>query len=139
MTEPTRRDFLKLATTGLLTAAGLVGLGGLIRYLDYESDPAHNTVIDLGSRTQYPVGSRTVLPDIPAILIAEPGGFNALSLVCTHLGCTVEQSPNGFQCPCHGSRYSADGAVQRGPARQPLRQLQIETTKDGRLLLHLAP
>jgi cytochrome b6-f complex iron-sulfur subunit len=136
MPNPSRRDFLKLATTGLLSAAGLIGLGGLIRFLDYEAEPPRKTVIDLGNGSQYPAGSRTMLPDVPAILISTPSGFTALSLVCTHLGCTVEQSANGFQCPCHGSRYSPQGDVQRGPARRPLEELKVETTPDGHLLLH---
>jgi cytochrome b6-f complex iron-sulfur subunit len=136
MPNPSRRDFLKLATTGLLSAAGLIGLGGLIRFLDYETDPPRKTVIDLGSVSQYPAGSRTMLPDVPAILISTPTGFTALSLVCTHLGCTVEQSPNGFQCPCHGSLYSPQGEVQGGPARRPLEALKVEISPDGHLLLH---
>jgi cytochrome b6-f complex iron-sulfur subunit len=137
MPNPSRRDFLKLATTGLLSAAGLIGLGGLMRFLDYETDPPRKTVIDLGDSAKYPAGSRTMLLDVPAVLISTPKGFTALSLVCTHLGCTVEPSANGFQCPCHGSRYSPQGEVQRGPARRPLQALEVETTKDGRLLLHV--
>jgi Rieske Fe-S protein len=136
MPQPSRRDFLKLVTTGLLSAAGLLGLGGLIRYLDYESDPVQQTVVDVGSVSQYPAGSKTLLPQIPAMLISNARGFTALSLVCTHLGCTVEQSPDGFQCPCHGSRYQADGTVERGPARQNLRQLVVEATAQGHVLIH---
>ena len=127
---------MKMTTTGLLGAAGLLGLGALLRFLDYEAEPPANTVVDLGSSSQYPPGSRTMLPDVPAILISSEKGFTALSLICTHLGCTVEQAENGFQCPCHGSRYAADGQVERGPARLPLRKLGLETTSDGRLLLH---
>lgn len=136
MTNPTRRDFLKLATTGLLSAAGLLGLGGLIRFLDYEGDSPSKTVVDVGEAAQYPVGSRTVLPDIPALLLSSESGFTALSLICTHLGCTVEQSDNGFRCPCHGSRYDAQGAVERGPARRSLEHLKVEVTAQGRVLIH---
>ena len=135
---PSRRDFLKLATSGVLTAAGLVGLGGLLRFLDYEADPPRKTIVDAGDAAQYPVGSRTTLPEIPALLIRTRSGFTALSLVCTHLGCTVEQEPQGFRCPCHGSRYDAEGNVQQGPARQPLKQLKVEVTSGGRVLVHLA-
>ncbi len=134
--KPSRRDFLKLATTGLLGAVGLLGLGGLLRFLDYASEPPRKTVFDVGSATQYPAGTRTMLPDIPALLISKQGGFSALSLVCTHLGCTVEQAENGFRCPCHGSHYDAQGIVERGPARQSLKRLKVEVSSQGHVLIH---
>ena len=133
---PSRRDFLRLATTGLLTASGLVGLAELLRFLDFESAAPPKTVFDVGPAAQFPAGSRTYLPDVPAMLISGESGFKALSLVCTHLGCTVEQADGGFKCPCHGSRYDADGNLERGPARLPLRQLRVETTAAGRLFIH---
>jgi cytochrome b6-f complex iron-sulfur subunit len=136
MQNSSRRDFLKLATTGLLSAAGLIGLAGLMRFLDYESEPAPQTVFELGSPSKYPAGSRTVLLEVPAILFSTQTGFQALSLVCTHLGCTVEPAAEGFACPCHGSRYNPEGKVLRGPALKPLRALRTEITSDGRLLLH---
>jgi nitrite reductase/ring-hydroxylating ferredoxin subunit len=136
MPNPSRRDFLKLATSALLTASGLLGFGDLLRFLDYQTDTTPKKTFDLGSASAYPLGSRTPFPDIPAILIHSQSGFSALSLVCTHLGCTVEQSPDGFSCPCHGSQYDRAGNVARGPALKSLSQLRVETTADGRLLLH---
>lgn len=133
---PTRRDLLRLATTGLLSAAGLVGLGELFRFLTFEDASAPKRVFDVGAASQYPVGSRTVLPDVPAVLLATASGFKAMSLVCTHLGCTVEESDGGFRCPCHASRYDGQGNVERGPARLPLRQLRVEQIPAGRLLIH---
>jgi cytochrome b6-f complex iron-sulfur subunit len=127
---------MRLATTGMLSAAGLIGLGGLIRFLAYDTEPAAKTVVDLGNASGFPAGSRTVFPEIPAILYSTPNGFRALSLVCTHLGCTVEQFETGFRCPCHGSRYDGLGEVKQGPARLPLRALRLETTPEGHLLLH---
>ncbi len=133
---PTRRDFLRLATTGLLGAAGLVGLGELFRFLAFESAQAPSTVFDVGVAAQYPAGSRTLLPNVPAVLFATASGFSAMSLVCTHLGCTVEEADGGFKCPCHASRYDAQGNVERGPARLPLRRLRVEQTAQGHLLIH---
>jgi cytochrome b6-f complex iron-sulfur subunit len=137
MSNPTRRDFLKLTTTALLTASGLLGLGALFRFLDYQTEPPPKTEFDLGPASQYSPDSRTLLPDVPAVLIHNQAGFSALSLVCTHLGCTVDQNADGFACPCHGSRYNADGLVQRGPAAKPLRHLHVELKADNTLVLHM--
>jgi cytochrome b6-f complex iron-sulfur subunit len=136
MTDPSRRDFLKLATTAVLTASGLIGLAGLIRFLDFQPGPAPKTEFDLGPASNYPPGSQTVIPDVPALLIHKPEGFTALSLICTHLGCTVLQDTNGLSCPCHGSRYDEQGRVLQGPAKKPLAALRLELTSAGHLIVH---
>ena len=136
MPDLSRRDFLKLAATGLLTTSGLLGLGGLFRFLSAVTEPAPKTEFDLGPASNYPVGSRTVIPDLPALLIHNESGFSALSLVCTHLGCTIEAKDTGFACPCHGSRFAADGTVANGPAGKPLRALRVEITAEDRVVLY---
>lgn len=136
MPNVSRRDFLKLARDGLLWMSAALGVGGLFRFLDYEANPAPKTEFDLGSAADYPLGSRTLLADIPAVLIHQEDGFSALSLVCTHLGCTVEQNKNEFVCPCHGSHFDLNGKLLHGPAAQPLVFLRIKTTEDGNLILH---
>jgi len=47
----------------------------------------------------------------------------AVSAVCTHAGCTMDYNANQqvLDCPCHGSQFSTDGKVLRGPANRPLR------------------
>jgi cytochrome b6-f complex iron-sulfur subunit len=136
MPEITRRDFLKLTTTGLLAASGLIGLGGIFRFLSHATEPAPQTEFELGPASNYPVGSRTVISEVPAMLIHTESGFSGLSLVCTHLGCTVESKDGGFACPCHGSLYAKDGSLLRGPATQRLALLPIEITSDEKLILH---
>jgi Rieske Fe-S protein len=49
----------------------------------------------------------------------------AVSTICTHLGCVVKPNPDGFECPCHGSRFALDGTVTRGPAPRALAWLKI--------------
>ena len=133
MKNISRRDFLKLSTNSLLALSGLLGLGGLIRFLSYKADPTPPSEYDVGPSANYSMGTHTVLTYIPAIVIHDQKGLRAISLVCTHLGCSVEESNFGFTCPCHGSRYDQDGVVQKGPAKLNLKKLRIEQTGDGNL------
>ena len=57
----------------------------------------------------------------------------ALSARCTHLGCAVVVAEDGqtLSCPCHGSRYTLDGQVLRGPATDPLPRLSHTLAEDG--------
>jgi len=136
MTEPSRRDLLKLARAGFLWLSGALALGGLFRFMEYEPNPAPQTEFDLGPADRFPLGSHTLLPDPPAVLLHTQSGYSALSLTCTHLGCTVEQTADGFTCPCHASRFDAQGKVTHGPAVKPLKSLRVELIDDGRLILH---
>ena len=59
----------------------------------------------------------------------EPSGqVHAVSLTCTHMGCTLVWNPSetSWDCPCHGSRFTHTGAVIEGPATQPLRQVEVD-------------
>ena len=132
MSEISRRDFLKLVRDGFLYLSGALALGGFLRFLDFDPNPAPKTEFDLGPTSDYPLGSRTVLSEPPAVLLHNENGFSALSLVCTHLGCTVENNTEGFACPCHGSRFDKDGNVLHGPANQHLHSLRVEITEDDR-------
>jgi cytochrome b6-f complex iron-sulfur subunit len=138
MSELSRRDFLKLARNGFLYLSGALVLGGLLRYLDHDANPAPQTEFDLGPALKYPLNSRTVISEPPAMLVHTEKGFFALSLVCTHLGCIVEKKDQGFACPCHGSRYDTQGNVTHGPADKPLKALRVEVTEAGNLKIFTA-
>ena len=52
----------------------------------------------------------------------QDGGFIALSLRCTHLGCSVswEEKRKRFICPCHSSAFDIHGEVLNPPAARAL-------------------
>jgi cytochrome b6-f complex iron-sulfur subunit len=132
-----RRSFIKLATQSLLAVSGLLGLGGLLRFLSFQPDPASPSTFDLGAASDYPPGSRTVIPQASAVLLHTESGYLALSLICPHLGCTLKPDQSEYACPCHASRFNAAGSRLSGPANQPMKALRVEETADGQLVLHV--
>ena len=69
------------------------------------------------------------------ILLRLPdASYRALSAVCTHQGCEVRPGSNGLRCPCHGSAYSLDGNVVRGPATKPLAAYPVRVA-DGQVTI----
>ena len=52
----------------------------------------------------------------------QAGTTHRLSAVCPHLGCIVawNSTEETWDCPCHGSRFSANGKVYQGPANSDL-------------------
>lgn len=55
----------------------------------------------------------------------QAGTLHQVSAVCPHLGCIVawNQAEMSWDCPCHGSRFDADGDILHGPAVKPLESL----------------
>ena len=60
-----------------------------------------------------------------AVYRDDDGHTYELSPRCTHMGCTVDWNDTSrtWDCPCHGSRFAADGSVVHGPAAEPLERV----------------
>ncbi len=67
------------------------------------------------------------------VLHLDENEYIALSPICTHLGCRVRKARDGFECPCHGSRYNLRGQVINGPAAKPLTRFSVR--REGEALL----
>ena len=53
-----------------------------------------------------------------AVYRDDQGAIHERSAYCPHLGCVVAWNPTEktWDCPCHGSRFTAAGDVVNGPA-----------------------
>jgi cytochrome b6-f complex iron-sulfur subunit len=51
---------------------------------------------------------------------------------CVHLGCRVPEcdSSQGFECPCHGSKYNYHGEYEDGPAPRNMDRFAVEVDGD---------
>src|ERR1700716_3793471 len=156
--EMSRRSFLAITGWVGFTAASAIALYQSLKFVypnaTYEDPPAFKA----DAPGTYGVGSTTVLID-------DQNGFYAISLICTHLGCTpryfddvtsdlviagttISKDPDtgqqatkadpalpGFKCPCHGSRYFRDAINFFGPAPRPMDRVHLEVAPDGKLLI----
>jgi Rieske Fe-S protein len=60
----------------------------------------------------------------PVILRRQGERITALSSRCPHLGCQIDRlDGEALVCPCHGSRFSTEGRLLAGPAREGLATL----------------
>jgi cytochrome b6-f complex iron-sulfur subunit len=121
-----RRRFLQvLARGGALAGAASLGIGcggGL------SGTYAGGNVKDL------PVGTLTALSGEPLAVGRDAQGVYAMSLICTHAGCDMA-SPGSVSsevvCPCHGSRFDANGNVLQGPAQTALEHFEVTIDTAG--------
>ena len=65
------------------------------------------------------------------------GGLMALYQRCVHLGCRVPwcATAQGFECPCHGSKYDYIGEYFGGPAPRNLDRFVVEVI-DTQFIIH---
>ncbi|MBN1132153.1 MAG: Rieske (2Fe-2S) protein [Bacteroidales bacterium] len=131
-----RRSFFRKAT-GVFTivAVALAGWGLLKQF--YPPSSRKKQKIKLGKLYEYPVDTYTFVKEFNLFIYRDHEGVRAMSAVCTHLGCILERSTDGFLCPCHGSSYNDSGEVMSGPAPRDLACYEISRMQDGRLVIHV--
>ena len=120
-----RRDVLGLLSLWSMATTLLFATVGMLRMPKAAVLPSPSKKFRAGIPEALPPGEAFVPPGRTTALFRDAEGVYAISIICTHLGCIVKPTANGFECPCHGSAFAADGSVVRGPAPRALSWLKV--------------
>ena len=154
----TRGQFLSLSTVGIGAAiGGVIGVPATAYILAPVTNEATFQPVFLGKVDQFtseqgfdPTAATYVEdPDNPATSpglawvhstgkpnpnwVAADAMFVVFSNRCMHLGCPVQATSQGFQCPCHGGAYNTVGQRIAGPPIRPLDRFQWEIKNSDEL------
>lgn len=133
--EMTRREFLYYAwlSSMALFMAGSAG-ATLVYVLPRFKTGEFGGKFVVGKAEDFADGSVTAFRDGKFFLIRLGDEFKALYQVCTHLGCLVRQTEEGFSCPCHGSKFAKDGTLLSSPAPRDMDEFVVEIV-DGNVVV----
>ncbi|MFZ0483794.1 MAG: Rieske (2Fe-2S) protein, partial [Desulfobacterales bacterium] len=127
--ETTHKGRRKLIKTLILSVISLPLIG---RFLIPRI--VHRKALLRIKKEKVPGGGALIFGQKKIAVIRKNQEIYALNLTCTHLGCTVNATPKGFVCPCHGSVFTTRGEVVKGPADRPLKRLAVEEQGDDVLI-----
>ncbi len=133
----TRRKFLGKAALGGAIGAGVLAILGALREV-IPPLAKENKKFTIGRLYDFPLNSFFLIAAHNVFIFRDHEGVRAISAVCTHLGCVLETTEVGFQCPCHGSRFNGRGEVLSGPAPRSLAFYRVDVAPDGQLLVDMS-
>ena len=142
-TEPvqSRREFLDKLWKGLGIVAVVqfvtVFFGFLFSGKSESETQKPKQLFEAGNINSFQKNSVTIFRGGRFYLVRlDDGGFLALSLRCTHLGCSInwEEDKQRFICPCHASAFEINGNVQNPPAPSALDYFPV-IIQSGRVLV----
>ena len=133
--QPSRRMFLAGMFAFVVTIFSIGA--GILRFLVPNVEFGKPKRFKVGMPKDFPDKSATYVADQKIFVIRDGNSYMAISAVCTHLGCTVRNNTDGsgFSCPCHGSKYYADGTNFAGPAPKPLDAYEVSLGPNGELIV----
>lgn len=123
-----RRDWLGLGALWTMGASLLFAAAGMMRLPKAAVLPSPSKKFKVALPEALAAGEPFVPAGRSVALFRDGEGVYAISRVCTHLGCIVKPAAEGFECPCHGSRFAPDGEVRKGPAPKPLPWLKVSVS-----------
>ncbi|MGE0784597.1 MAG: ubiquinol-cytochrome c reductase iron-sulfur subunit [Sandaracinaceae bacterium] len=129
MTDSLSRRTLLKTSLPVITAAGF---GGITIGCGGANIPS--TVVHGGQVSALAEGAPQRLQSYDVFVVRTADGVAAISGRCTHAGCGVEPTSDGFHCGCHGSDFASDGTVTHGPADRDLAWYAV-TIEDGEIVV----
>lgn len=131
-----RRSFLALLGLGVgIGAMQLVG-ASVLGFLYPNAMKIPPSIFSIGRPEEVTAHDGKVFVTKQKIFVESLSGkVRVQTAVCTHLGCTVNMVPTGYQCPCHGSTYDKLGQNTGGPAPRPLVFFHVFKGASGDLMV----
>ncbi|MFH1297981.1 MAG: ubiquinol-cytochrome c reductase iron-sulfur subunit [Bacteroidota bacterium] len=131
-----RRQFFRHLSWSVLGFAGLASIPFIVSSV-IPRKVIENKRIRIGHPSGFPINHMTYLSGPRLFILRDHRGIAAMSAICTHLGCVVEQDASGFLCPCHGSFYNPEGLIEKGPAPRNLSWFQVLALPNRSLQVNL--
>jgi Rieske Fe-S protein len=159
-TGSTRRSFLLLFPLGVLGGIAATLAANAFRFLRPQqqaaaagsTNPAQWTEVAPLSElkgdaplvrkvsVRHDAGWSSRLEEHTVFVLPQQNNTRVVSAVCPHEGCEVEwrAEERSFLCPCHDSRFNADGVPTSGPAVRNLDELPAQV-ENGVLKIRYQP
>jgi cytochrome b6-f complex iron-sulfur subunit len=131
-----RRDFINKVAIGTVTGVGAVSIAAIITEI-LPPQTESFSLKKIGHIDDYPINEFSFIPENKIYLYRSRSHIRVLSGVCTHLGCTIKNTEQGFDCPCHGSHFDKTGKACSGPASRSLDLLKVDVNKKGYITVNL--
>jgi cytochrome b6-f complex iron-sulfur subunit len=131
-----RRDFINKLAIGTASSVGAISIAAVISEIVPPATESFS-LLKIGRIDDFPINEFSFIPEKKIYLFRSRSHLRILSAVCTHLGCTINKSENGFDCPCHGSHFDKNGKACSGPASRSLDRLKVNVNKQGLITVDL--
>lgn len=127
-----RKEFFRKVGTFTLLPLGFMWYSSVTR--GKESHSRHKQI-----KIASPINKGLTFKD-DIIINRDDRGVRIFSSRCTHLGCRLNKVENNeIVCSCHGSRFSKNGKVLKGPADKNLLQLEYTVDKSSKEIIINVP
>jgi Rieske Fe-S protein len=137
--QPNRREVVAAGIAGVTVAAacGCSGGSGASGGEPGRASPLAAGPVDAGPLADFPSdGIYNQFAESHEFFVIRQGNrLFAMTAICTHRRCALKRNENVIRCRCHGSTFTAEGHVTRGPATKDLPRFAVERNVQNHLIV----